>query len=94
MLEAGIFVALGLLATLCKAPWRWKLAMLSRPLLMDAIVFAFLIAIHWGTFTGVMAATIGAFFCSAVLSAGRWLVGYHRDGKYVRGAFDVSRRLQ
>lgn len=90
----GLLVALGLLVSLAKLPWRHKLWMTGHPLLMDAIVFVFLIAIHWGTFSGVMVATIGALFCSLTLSAARWLIGHISNGKYFPGKFDVLHKIK
>lgn len=93
MIEMGIIVGIGLLVTLCKMNWKWRMRMLSAPLLIDAIVFVFLIAIHWGTFSGVMVATIGALTCSLVLSTARKMYGHIESGAYVRGYFDVSSKL-
>ena len=90
MIEAGLLIAIGLVVTFCKLSWRNRLRMLSHPVLMDAIVFTFLIAIHWGTFTGVMAATIGALVCSLCLSLGRYLYGYMKGGLHVPGKLTVK----
>jgi len=89
MLEMGIVVAIGLIVTFCKLSWRNRLRMLSHPVAMDIAVFALLTMLHWGTFSGVMVATIGALFCSISLSAGRWAFGYIDKGKYVPGHFPV-----
>lgn len=94
MLEMGIIVGIALLISLAKMPWPWKLRILSNPLLMDAIVFAFLIVLHWGTFSGVMVATIGAMTASLVLSAGRKAVGHMDKGKYVPGVLNMSHKLE
>lgn len=93
MIEMGIIVGIGLLVTLCKMNWKWRMRTLSAPLLIDAIVFVFLIAIHWGTFSGVMVATIGALTCSLVLSGARKVYGFIESGHYVPGYFDVSSKL-
>ncbi|MDQ5980958.1 MAG: hypothetical protein QG602_3936 [Verrucomicrobiota bacterium] len=93
MIEMGLIVGLGLLVTLAKLPWRGKMWVISHPLLMDAIVFVFLIAVHWGTFSGVMVATIGALFCSITLGVAKWLVGHVRGNTYYPGVFNVVRRL-
>jgi hypothetical protein len=93
MLEMGIIVAIGLLVTLAKLPWRWKLWFTSNPVIVDVSTFAVLTILHWGTFSGVMVATIGALFCSITLSAARWLVGYTKNGQYIAGKFDVSRKV-
>ena len=93
MIEMGIIVGIGLLVTLVKMNWKWRMRTLSAPLLIDAIVFVFLIAIHWGTFSGVMVATIGALTCSLVLSAARKMYGHIESGAYVPGYFDISSKL-
>lgn len=89
----GIVVGIGLLMTLVKMSWKWKMNTLSSPLLVDVIVFILLMLLHWGTFSGVMVATVGALFCSVTLSAARKLYGYIESGYYVPGVFDVSNKL-
>lgn len=94
MLETGFLVALGLLVTLAKLPWRHKLWLTSHPLLMDCATFGLLVMLHWGTFSGVMAATVGALFCSLTLSGARKVIGFvDRDGTYRRGLIDISNKL-
>ncbi len=87
MIEMGLVVALGLIVTFCKLSQRNRLRMLSYPVAMDIAVFTLLCFLHWGTFSGVMVATVGALFCSIVLSAGRWAFGYIENGKHVPGHF-------
>lgn len=97
MFEMGFVVALGLVVTMFKSPWSVRLWMTSHPLLMDLVVFVFLTLIHWGTFSGVMVASIGALFCSLTLSACKKLFGHIAviDGQrtYYRGMFDVASKL-
>lgn len=94
MFSAGFVVGLALLFTLVKMPWAWKLRILSHPVKVDVIVFVALTAVHWGTFSGVMAATIGALMCSIVLSAGRWAIGYiDQQGSLKPGLFDITSKL-
>lgn len=95
MFEMSFVVALGLLVMLAKLPWRGKLWVVSHPLMMDLAVFISLMMLHWGTFSGVMIATIAAFLCSLTLSLARRVIGHvGAGGTYVRGFFDVSGRLQ
>lgn len=93
MLEMGIVVGIGLIVMLAKLSWRGKMMVLSNPLAADIIVFVLLTALHWGTFSGLMVAAIGALFCSITLSAGRWLVGYVERGTYRPGLFNVGDKL-
>lgn len=78
MLEMGLIVGLGLITTLVKAPPKIKLKLLSHPAKVDVLVTAMLLTLHWGTFSGVMVATIGAFVASIVLSIGRRYYGYYK----------------
>lgn len=97
MFEMGLTVGLGLLITLLKAPPKVKVFILSYPVAMDIIIFVLLCLLHWGTFSGVMVATIGALVCSVVLSAGKKVYGHMMtiDGKrvYMRGMVDLSPKL-
>lgn len=94
MLEMGFIVGLGLLITFAKLGWRGRFWMLSHPVVMDVGIFILLIAIHWGTYSGVMVATIGALTCSLALAAGRWLFGYFEGKRFIAGRFVVKGTLQ
>lgn len=93
MIEMGLVVAFGFIATFMKLSWKWRMRMLSRPLLMDVICFVLLTTIHWGTFTGVMVAAVGALFLSITITAARKLFGYMEHGKYVPGRFNIENKL-
>ncbi len=93
MIEMGVVVGIGLLVTLVKMSWQWRMHMLSSPLFMDALIFIGLLLIHWGTFSGVMVATVGAMTCSLTLSGARYLYGHVEKGVYVPGYFDVASKL-
>lgn len=94
MIASGIFIALGLTFIWFKLDWKFRLWMNSNPVKLDVVIFAVLTMLHWGTFSGVMAATIGALACSAMLSLARFAYGYYiKDGKvkvYVPGKFTVK----
>lgn len=94
IIESGVIVALGLIFTFCKLSWRARLKMLGHPLAMDAFVFIALTTLHWGTFSGVMVATTGALICSALISLGRWAVGYVESNVYFPGHFNVKAKLK
>lgn len=94
MIASGVFIALGLTFLWFKMEWKIRLWMNSNPVKLDILVFALLTMLHWGTYTGVMAATIGALACSAMLSLARFAYGYYTlNGKtkvYVPGKFTVK----
>ena len=93
MIEMGIVVGLGLLVMFWKMGWRKRMWMLSNPLFMDIIIFVALTAIHWGTFSGLMVAAVGALFCSVTLSIGRFVFGYVEKGEYHPGIVDIRSKL-
>lgn len=94
MIEMGLVVGIALLFTMAKMNWTWKLRLLSNPFVVDIIVFAALVLLHWGTFSGVMVATIGAMTCSVILSAGRKVYGYNdQHGDYIPGSINISPKL-
>ena len=93
MIEMGIVVGIGLLVTLVKMSWKWRMHMLSNPLFVDALIFIALLLIHWGTFSGVMVASVGAMTCSLTLAGARALFGHVELGKYKPGYFNVAREL-
>lgn len=93
MIEMGIVVGLGLLVMFIKMGWRWRMRLLSNPLAVDIVVFIGLTTLHWGTFSGVMVAAVGALFCSLVLSLGRWVFGHVTGGVYTPGIVNVRSKL-
>lgn len=98
-LLAGLLVALGLLATFWKCPWRLRIRILSYPVSVDFGVSALLYLSHGGSFEGGLVAAFAATFMSAVLWALRLLFGYMtrnpKNGRriYVRGVFDKSTQV-
>lgn len=93
MLEMGIIVAIGMIATFAKMSWRWRMKMLSNPFVCDVAIFVFLNALHWGTYSGLMVAAVGALACSVCLSLGRWMFGYQVNKLYVPGFINIRSKL-
>lgn len=76
IIESGIIVFLGLLLLFLKLSWQWRLRLLGKPLGLDLTVAVVAYFLHWGTFTGVMAAAVAGLMCSGATSIGRKIVGY------------------
>lgn len=93
IIESGVLVACGLLLTFYKCPWSWRMAMLSNPLFMDVLIFTFLTLVHWGTFSGVMVASVGALVCSGLISLGRCIYGHIERDMYTPGVINVAAML-
>jgi len=73
---SGIVIFLGLLVLFAKLPRRWALRLLAYPLALDLAASAIAYGLHWGTFTGVMAAAVAALMCSAFTLVARRLFGW------------------
>jgi len=84
VIESGIIIFIGFLFLILKLP-KWQIAwMLGKPLQVDLAAAVLAYVLHWGTFTGVMAAAVAGLMVSAMTSIGRQLAGYtfyDRDGK-------------
>ena len=90
MLETGVMVLLGVAAILIKLPRRWMLRALRYDLAIDLVVSATVLLIHWGTFSGVMAATVAGLLTSIATSALKRLVGYIDGERYYPGILNLD----
>jgi hypothetical protein len=85
IIESGIIIFLGLVFLGAKLPIHISLRLLGKPLALDVgcSVLAFLM--HYGTFSGVMAAAVAGLLCSGFTSAARKAIGYIEGGVYTPG---------
>ena len=90
VIETGVIIFVGLLFIFIKLPRAWVLRLLGYPLALDLVVSTSAYVLHWGTFTGVMAAAVAGLMCSgftAVWPLGHWLYQGRADrpGCFHRG---------
>ena len=85
MIETGFLIFAGIGLLLAKLPRRTALKVLKHDLALDLTVTATVLAIHWGTFSGVMAATVAGLMTSLATSGLKSLVGYVDGGVYYPG---------
>ena len=85
MIATGITVFLGLALIFAKLPRRTMLRALKHDLMIDIAVTVLVLLIHWGTFEGVMAATIAGLLTSLGTSSLKRLVGYIDGNSYFPG---------
>lgn len=90
IIESGVIIFLGLLLIFVKLPRSWSLRLLAYPLVLDVAISALAYALHWGTFTGVMAAAVAGLMCSGFTTVGRHLFGWLDSDGYHPGAFPVQ----
>lgn len=90
IIENGVIIFLGLLLLMIKLPRKVVLRGFGYPLVCDLGVSIIAYALHWGTFSGVMSAAVAGLMSSAMISIGRWAVGYtyylDRRIQYIPGA--------
>ncbi|MEI7431521.1 MAG: hypothetical protein WCL27_13785 [Betaproteobacteria bacterium] len=88
MLTTGFTIFLGLGLLLAKLPRRTMLRVLKHDLMLDVAVTLLVLLIHWGTFSGVMAATVAGLLTSLATSAAKRWIGY------IDGAFYHPGRIR
>ena len=85
IIESGVIIFLGMLLLGLKLKTRTSLTLLGRPLALDFGVSALAFFMHYGTFSGVMAAAVAGLMCSGFTSCARYAFGYIETGKYIPG---------
>jgi hypothetical protein len=76
IIESGIIIFLGLLFIFIKLPARRALILLNYPVWVDVVVSVLAFIMHYGTFSGVMAAAVAGLMTSCFTTIGRKLFGY------------------
>lgn len=85
IIESGVIIFAGLLGLFLKLPRVTTLKLLGRPLTMDLSCSFIAYLLHFGTFSGVMAAAVAGLMCSAMISIGRRVFGFIDNGYYYPG---------
>lgn len=85
IVESGAIIFLGMLFLGFKLPRATSLKLLGRPLLVDLVVSITAFMMHYGTFSGVMAAAVAGLMCSGFTSTARFAFGFIKDGRYHKG---------
>lgn len=85
IIESGVIIFIGLLLLGLKLPLKTSLRLLGRPLALDLGVSVLAFLMHYGTFSGVMAAAVAGLMCSGFTSLARYSVGYIVGNKYHPG---------
>ena len=85
MLTTGFTIFLGVALIIAKLPRRTMLRVLKHDLLLDIVVSALTLIVHWGTFSGVMAATVAGLLTSVATTTAKKLFGYIDGNNYYAG---------
>ncbi|MBK6470326.1 MAG: hypothetical protein IPF94_06205 [Betaproteobacteria bacterium] len=90
MFATGSAVFLALLLILIKLPRRLLLRLLRYDIALDIGVTLLVMFLHWGSFDGVMAATVAGLMTSFATSAAKRVLGYIDRGVYVPGLMHLE----
>jgi nucleoside permease NupC len=90
MFTTGFAIFLSLLFVLAKLKRRLMLRLLHYDVLLDILVTVFVLYVHWGSFEGVMAATIAGLFTSMATTLAKRLFGHIAGGRYSPGRFRLE----
>lgn len=85
MFMMGCVIFFSVLLLMIKLPQRMLLRMLHYDLLIDFSVSFLVLFLHWGSFEGVMVATIAGLMTSVATSGAKRLFGYIKGRMYYPG---------
>jgi len=89
IIESGVLVFIGLVFLFIKVPRITALKLLGFLLTLDIAVSVLTLCVHWGTFSGVMAATVAGLMCSGFTSVARWMFGHIHRKKFHPGKLNT-----
>lgn len=90
IIESGIIIFIGLLFIAVKLPPKVALRLLNYPLWIDISVSVLAFVMHYGTFTGVMAAAVAGLMTSAFTTIARRLFGHINGKMYYPGMIKID----
>ena len=90
MFETGFAIFLGLGFIFIKLRRRTMLKLLSHDLAIDVAVTLLTLCIHWGSFSGVMAATFAGLLTSIGTSTAKRMFGCIQDDCYFPGFIHLA----
>lgn len=93
ILLSGFIVFLGFLMIAGKLSLKTNLKLLGQAMWVDLFITVIAFIMHFGTFSGVMAAAVAGLLCSMTTSLMIKLVGYIKNGKYYPGYFNLANNL-
>ena len=90
MFASGFVLVLGLVFIFWKLPRKTALWLLGHDMWVDITVVIVMTIVHFGTFTGLMAAAFAGLLCSGFTTTAKWAFGYIKSGTYTPGKFVVN----
>jgi hypothetical protein len=76
IIETGTIVFLSLIVVFWRLPHKARLWFFGHPMWLEIPFAIVAYLLHYGTFSGMMAAATAGCMCFAFVQLGRWAVGY------------------
>jgi hypothetical protein len=89
-IETGSLVFFSLIIMFFWFKMSTRLWLFGHPVVIEIPFAIFAYSLHYGTFSGMMAAGVAAAMCFCFMRAGRMLVGYINKTGYHPGVFTVQ----
>jgi nucleoside permease NupC len=90
MLTTGLMIFMGVALILAKLPRRLMLKALHHDVALDVAVSVLTLIVHWGTFSGVMAATVAGLLTSLMTSGAKRVFGHIQGNRYFPGLLNLK----
>ena len=90
MLTTGLMIFMGVALILAKLPRRLMLKALHHDVALDLAVSVLTLIVHWGTFSGVMAATVAGLLTSLMTSGAKRVFGHIQGNRYFPGLLNLK----
>ena len=90
MISTGIVIFTGIALLLAKLKREWLLRALHHDMALDLTVTVVMLIIHYGTFSGLMAATVAGLLTSICTTVTKKLIGYIKGGVYYPGLWTMA----
>ena len=90
MFTTGLAIFLGLVFIFIKLPRRTMLRWLRFDILLDLAVTVIVLVVHFGTFSGIMAATFAGLLTSVGTSLAKRVFGYIQGDQYFPGLIRLT----
>ena len=90
MFTTGLAIFLGLVFIFVKLPRRTMLRWLRYDILLDLAVTVIVLVVHFGTFSGIMAATFAGLLTSVGTSLAKRVFGYIQGDQYFPGLIRLT----
>ena len=90
MFTTGLAIFLGLVFIFIKLPRRTMLRWLRYDVVLDLAVTLIVLVVHFGTFSGIMAATFAGLLTSVGTSLAKSVFGYIQSDQYFPGVIRLK----